>query len=74
MDLTDPSACGSIQPFPVVVLLAYKAVTDKGADKPQLITIGNKTSWFQHHAHQIGTSLPLICTSQNVLSDLRNLF
>ena len=35
MDLTDPSARGSIQPFAVVPPLAYKAVTDKGADKPQ---------------------------------------
>ena len=35
MDLTDPSAYGSIQPFPVVGILAYKADTDNGADKPQ---------------------------------------
>ena len=37
IDLTDPSAYGSIQPFAVVgiTVLAYKADTDDGADKPQ---------------------------------------
>ena len=37
MDLTDLSAYGSIQPFAVVgiTVLAYKADTDDGADKPQ---------------------------------------
>ena len=42
MDLTDPSARGSIQPFAVVLPLAYKAVTDKGADKPQLLVDYNR--------------------------------
>ena len=32
----------SIQPFAVVGLLAYKAVTDKGADKPQLLVDYNR--------------------------------
>ena len=37
MDLTDLSAYGSFQPFAVVgiTVLAYKADTDDGADKPQ---------------------------------------